>query len=113
METDMHTTTKTTHTPRPWQVVLQPSKTWVGMRSVHVCAAGDPAKVMSVAHIGCISGTNPDEEANARLIAAAPEMLEALIQALRFLDIDGAPVAASLAADQARAAIARATGGGL
>lgn len=61
-----------THTPGPWRVK--------GIRSVvadktHICANGE---TMSLPNAVVCTVDNHDREANARLIAAAPALLEAL-----------------------------------
>lgn len=71
------------HTPGPWQVYSQPSRHRDCAPTVHVCAAGDPKLVPCVAHI---PGTEPCQEANARLIAAAPELLSNLEEVLSCLE---------------------------
>lgn len=54
------------HTPGPWAYVRNPESTrWI--------IDSEPAHA-----IACTAGFEPDNEANARLIAAAPELLEAL-----------------------------------
>lgn len=88
------------HAPGPWEVKH-------GKYCMYVeCAKGYPVT----------SDGRPDVEANLRLIAAAPELLEAL-EPFANLTVEGMPVddatypafAARIAA--ARAAIAKATGG--
>jgi hypothetical protein len=57
------------HTPGPWKVYARTEFLHhIGIKTEHI----DP---ISVAY-----GSNKEGEANARLIAAAPEMLEALIE---------------------------------
>lgn len=51
---------------------------------------------------------DPPTDADARLIASAPDLLEALQQCIDFLPDRGLP---GIAKDKARAAIAKATGG--
>jgi hypothetical protein len=54
------------HTPGPWIYTRNPENTrWI--------IDGAPARA-----IACTAGYEPNNEANARLIAAAPELLEAL-----------------------------------
>ncbi len=65
----MTTETKSTHTPGPW--VIHDEKMLDGRLVVSTEAVNDIITI-----IGDIY--NPDAEANARLIAAAPELLEAV-----------------------------------
>ena len=91
------------HTPGPWY--LNP-RGWV------VQSTGD-----IVTRLEC----SYNKEANARLIAAAPELLEALegaeelaegaIKLLRQLDMETGRIAAECVLRDARAAIAKAKGG--
>ena len=66
-----------THTAGPWVVYEQPGSYPGSIPTIHVHVAGRPKLAPSVAHL---SGTMDYREglANARLIAAAPELLEAL-----------------------------------
>ena len=97
------------HTPGPW---------WPGTfftDGVFAYGAGDEVKIATCERRSVISD-GEETEANARLIAAAPLMLEALEMALPYLedpDADAIPFAvpASLVARDVRAAIATATGG--
>lgn len=58
-----------------------------------------------------INGSDKERLCNARMLAAAPDMLAALQSLMEFWD-NGTPVQPSaLAVDEARAAIAKATGG--
>jgi hypothetical protein len=98
------------HTPGPWYVDpirISPSAT------IHIRSnayAEIPGEFMPIAdvragvHVG-------EDEANARLIAAAPELLAALKSLTAHLGPDGyIPQAGEHATKQALAAIARATG---
>lgn len=102
------------HTPGPWFLIpgdwLCPRIGAPGFkRAVADAIQRDPHPVDGE---GIDSAT---AEANARLIAAAPELLEALIQASRVMEIfaqispDDVPLAGSIR-QMMRAAIARATG---
>lgn len=83
------------HTPGPWCVE------GVGIRAL--VRAGTSGVIVAVRH----RLSAQENEANARLIAAAPELLEALENILsNCLDSDGL----SRAYENARAAIAKATG---
>ncbi len=85
------------HTPGPWRY----------MSGTHSLYDGDGRAVALVYGPRGIDCSRRD--ANARIIAAAPELLEALKEMLSAWDEDPAYGAAS--ADKARAAIAKATGG--
>lgn len=95
----------TKHTPGPWEAVeigvIAQKITSHG--NFYICSLIDPE--------------NEEDKANARLIAAAPELLEALKQIANHFDMDGyGPDAwkklALEMAETARAAIARAEGNG-
>jgi hypothetical protein len=98
---------KSKHTPGPWKAQLREG--YVGQWEVEgqyeVIATGETALVADVA-----SYTECDD-ANARLIAAAPELLEALMGLRLYVD----PLMGGEEVDNARraanAAIAKATGG--
>ena len=60
-----------THTPGPW--TLHPTALHPAVRSVGTPDAG----ARRICTVGSMNG-NPVDKANARLIAAAPELLEAL-----------------------------------
>lgn len=88
------------HTPGPWTNrgrIPQP-----GLPHSTVAAKTLIARVYSEAF-----GDIEQEEANARLMAAAPELLEALENLLRYLETDDMR---DLDMNKARAAIAKATG---
>jgi hypothetical protein len=87
------------HTPGPWHADL-PEK-------IHPRFVRDTAEVV-IAY--CDRGLE-EAKANARLIAAAPELLEACktLVAARDGSINGMAMMTDVAADQARAAIAKAT----
>lgn len=85
---------KTTHTSGPWKAMESPS------RGAYIHAGGNAR--IRLAELP----RSPDVGANARLIAAAPEMLEALRAAARILIGRDSPLAI-----QVRAAIAKAEGG--
>jgi len=87
------------HTPGPWSIAG--SGYGLDVR----CAAGN------IVGMTRRFGQNPAEvEANARLVAAAPDLLAALREALRFTPDVG--VAAARAVSNAQAAIAKAEGAG-
>jgi len=94
------------HTPGPWEV--RPGEPWVIAK-----AYGD---MKSVVHLNLPVRQSEEQQANSRLIAAAPELLNALIRIMPFVDCiavitpeDFIEYPSALAA--AKAAIAKATGG--
>jgi hypothetical protein len=110
----MHDTT-TNHTPGPWRTPYLDSLP-DGLRAWRVDSA-QPAGVAVVAlcYVGDAEIT-AIQEANARLIAAAPELLECLLMALPFVEDaldseDFKPSYVRHRADLIRAAINKATGG--
>ena len=110
-------TTKAQHTPGPWRQMAPSNIKGIGWTQIGTCVLGEKpiAKILPIHEKGKRGlGDFEIEEANARLIAAAPELLDALsriangefalavtneekVAALRFV---------------ARAAIAKATGMG-
>jgi hypothetical protein len=95
------------HTPGPWEVV--PGDDYMISAAAypadfpHLCKADDTGDML--AYVG--NRTADFGEANARLIAAAPDLLEALESVLgNCLDSEGLAAAHA----KARAAIAKATG---
>lgn len=104
---------RTEHTPGPWHLVPPDApKSWpmiaakVGERKPLICCL-EYSKRGPIYH--------DDAVANARLIAAAPELLEALIEMVRDFGVDGLggefEDGECKVVDKARAAIAKATGG--
>ena len=87
----------TQHTPGPW-LTNESTEHW-GRVNVTVCAAFTANEIATA-----WQGTTEVNRANARLIAAAPELLMALIQMLDAYEIPSVR-------QQARALIAKATGG--
>ena len=94
---------KMSHTPGPW--VLHPTALHPAVRSVGTDETG-PRRICTV---GTMNG-NPVDKENARLIAAAPDLLEALQNIIDSVDKGHAVILVPLAAN-ARAAIAKATRG--
>ena len=102
---------KAKHPPGPW--TLHPTSLNPAVRSVGTPDAG-PRRICTV---GTMNG-NPVDKANARLIAAAPELLDALIALLGVAPskapgaglIVGAEEKHANALQAARAAIKKATG---
>ena len=94
---------KTTHTPAPWgiEIAADGMNKWVGCPRYSVATIAElPNKV----NIG-------EADANARLIAAAPELLEALTNLCGLAEKrPGSLHEYKAAVDSARAAIAKATG---
>lgn len=90
------------HTPGPWAIdsELPPNS-----RSVIARVSGIPIS-------GNTSGPHSEEEdrPNARLIAAAPELLEALQMCIAWIECSDAPGSGSMGNKIAHADIAKATG---
>ena len=95
--------TETKHTPGPW-------KTRKGFFSdaVEIYKPKHLMKPFIPTEIAIIRSEGPEGEANARLISAAPELLEALQAFVKYADDvnDDSPEL-----DRARSAVAKATGG--
>jgi hypothetical protein len=100
------------HTAGPWGVTAP----WNGFSSIR---GGDGALVFGLAAGGADEARPADEcEANARLIAAAPDLLEALdpvslataAEQCRLKGLAAVCTALSIMADRQSAAIAKATG---
>ena len=89
------------HTPGPWQIVDDVPSSAIGYRAI-LDAEGF-----------IVANPSPMGDANARLIAAAPELLAALqdMAGAYQRHFDVMPVAWQTYDDIARAAIAKATGG--
>ncbi|MDH0851826.1 hypothetical protein N5D66_28090 [Delftia tsuruhatensis] len=97
------------HTPGPWEAM----GTWV--RSPMHQPEGLPRGVqIAECRDGYFLPHTPEAKANARLIAAAPELLEALAETLAFCEANtfGGDDTAALIA-KARAAVTKATGSAL
>ena len=90
------------HTPGPWKAENGTGSGGKGWGCWEVFACDGPET-----YIAGSNRDNPDQEANARLIAAAPELLEALQTALRDSGCDG-DLCAHWWHEKARAAIAKA-----
>jgi len=85
------------HTPGPWHIMPRGQ---VGCDSFPICEVYDADP----------RNDNPEQEANARLIAASPDLLAACKRLIDCLGPDGYhSTAGKPACDAARAAIARAT----
>lgn len=99
------------HTPEPWYV-SERGQTHDTDRTIYArTASGNPRWIARVYGEGIPTVATNERTANARLIAAAPELLEALCEALTLFEscLDGRPQTRAVA-DLARAAIAKATG---
>lgn len=84
------------HTPGKWEAVLQMD-----------AYPGIPISIRSSHGNVLVAATQ--HEANARLIAAAPELLEALLGMIVSYELEASPLNPALL--KARAALAKATGG--
>lgn len=93
------------HTPGPWRVDGHPDSE-MPCEVVKVFPNGDRGLVCELTH----SLFRQNQKANARLIAAAPDLLEALRGLLTPCHCDPAPGTACAHVLAAEAAIARATG---
>ena len=95
------------HTPGPWEFGPSHSSTGLAGQLV-VRPAGEFPHGEWVADVG--SMYDDHREANARLIAAAPDLLAALQKVVNHADAGTAAILDRLV-EEARAAIAKATGG--
>lgn len=99
------------HTPGPWEVADLPHSIVVRTESPNKTPYG----ASRYAAIGGFDRTDPDQFAeaiaNARLIAAAPDLLEALKWLSACVKRPGPHMDAGAALEKASAAIAKATGG--
>lgn len=97
---------KSTHTPGPWQVNRKYKM------SVETCADGQGINLIAECSDPDGFRTSGEDQANARLIAAAPELLAALEVITACVDRNGGSVRTITpeAIIQARAAIAKARG---
>ena len=102
---------KKAHTPGPWHRNIKPARkyptVWAG-RNTHIAAV-----VAGAPHGSGNGETMSDEEmeANIDLIAAAPEMLEALERLLAAADMTTFSDQFPQECENARAALSKATGG--
>lgn len=99
------------HTPGPWELAVMECKSW----SICTVYAAEQGWVEIFAPDGGTEDWRAENSANARLIAAAPDMLNALHALCDAADdSDGCQygtLATSFVRDIARAAITKATGG--
>jgi len=99
------------HTPAPWSQAHR--ETQDGGYRTQVFPAHDPDNTIATVHWHSVKipiGFTTDREANARLIAAAPDLLEALNGLIEEIDDCAQPSDWDFY-DASRAAIARAKGG--
>lgn len=94
------------HTPGPWEVDLCDN----GAFAVYVPPAVDMGWTTVITSRGQLPDRAAESHANARLITAAPELLEALMRLLSENDKMTQRINLLGACEQARAAIAKATG---
>lgn len=94
------------HTPGPWVLDWNVSR-------IDVFSSDSAVMVASVRRSAMSEGIDSQARANARLIAAAPDLLAALVEVTDRLDAFSvsANLNTRLALETARAAIAKATGG--
>jgi hypothetical protein len=101
----------TQHTPGPWNYIQRGTQVWG--RSVGGCQLQESdhliADIRGWGHIQYLPNGADVQDANGRLIAAAPDLLEALKEMLDNHE-DACTGYGEGAADKARAAIAKATG---
>ena len=99
------------HTPGPWTTECLESKNDVDRSIVARTKGGNPIAVGRVYGEGVLSPPSPERVANARLIAAAPELLAALIRLRDCPDVqmESTDPETDAAREQANAAIYRAT----
>lgn len=107
----------TEHTPGPWFAVserLYQGKHHVAGRGPVVKASGRPRTIAEVYRATTQDGREKEAEANARLIAAAPELYEALQDCVALLsgEVSGAAQVNSILRES-RAAIAKVEGAAL
>lgn len=94
----------TKHTPGPWRALSEEcDKPYIRIRGTKLGGRYKVANVLTPVYDGVHQREAEETRANARLIAAAPEMLEALEGVLRVAD------RATVEFDAARDAIAKAT----
>ena len=91
------------HTPGPWKLKLGK-----GIQYTYLVADKKGQDIANWAHYP--NATKAQTKANARLIAAAPELLDALREAYAAMEPMHHEPVVSEALDAARAAIAKATG---
>lgn len=108
----------TAHTPGPWLIWTEPCPDKdTAKRELSLLVDGTEPFTPSLPMVTGLEGTcvattgcGPTSAANARLIAAAPELLEALVAICDELEAGDDTDAALIAKHAGRAAIAKATG---
>ena len=95
----------TKHTPAPWRIEWGMSQ---GGDGHHVCDASDMGPLSIIASVHFHDDADGETKANARLIAAAPDLLAALRGLLDYGSLGAYGRAAAVNA--ALAAVAKATG---
>ena len=93
---------KAAHTPAPWQIEWNAAQSGDGH---YITDSNDMAELSRIAAVLFHDDADGETRANARLIAAAPDLLAALIGVVKVAD------RATVEFDAARAAIAKAEGG--
>lgn len=97
---------KTSHTPGPW--IIRKGDEWT--HDV-VTQHGDlPDGSPSCWTVASANGLRDEVDANVRLISAAPDLLSALIEAVKIIESEGFGCDCETAARQGLAAISKATG---
>ena len=93
---------KAAHTPGPWQIEWNVAQ---GGEGHYITDSKDMAELSRIAAVLFHDDADGETRANARLLAAAPDLLAALIGVVKVAD------RATVEFDAARAAIAKAEGG--
>jgi len=100
---------KLSHTPGPWQAADETAGQAIRIRTVGTI---DSALTLALVLVP-FAGTEAEQRANARLIAAAPDLLAALLWIVDHGDTgEGGRPAYHAMRNHSRAAIAKATGEG-
>ena len=108
MKTNTETKTETKHTPGPWNKDYTIGGQCIVMGTSPYTAKPHSRKVATVSDHSKSVGGMDETDANARLIAAAPSLLEALQDIVRAHDVKMGKSAVKLRIEIARDAIAKA-----